>query len=70
MPANTRKKIRSLAEERGRARLPDLELIRVACDDCWKVFQRESYRAIHESQGREGGLAPARVPKLEKQRVE
>ena len=56
------------AQERGQARLPDPELILVERDLSLEGFQRLCNRSVPESQGREGGLAPALI-KIETSRV-
>jgi hypothetical protein len=47
-------------QERGQARLPDLELIQIDSQDSDDCLSRcESQRKSHNLSGREGGLAPA-----------
>ena len=52
--------MRSWQKERGQARLPNLELIRVKLViAAGETFNVKTFAQVQESRGREGGLAPA-----------
>ena len=57
--AEGRKQNQDTGQERGQAHLPDHELTRVAVRFSLKDFQGEGEGLVKESQGWEGGLAPA-----------